>query len=105
MTKLLTVKDAAEYLNVSEKTVLRLIRRGELPASKVGGQWRLEQDAIDLYLRKKCYFAGDVAIHQLYFRTDVLELYRKESQKYYVQEAGYHGRLGKKSDSYDSHNA
>ena len=103
MNKLLTINEAAEYLGVSYRTVFRLIHSGQMPASKVGGQWRLEQDAIDLYLKKKSYFVGDIAIHQLYFRTSVLDTYRKEPDKYYIQESGYHGRLGKKIDNYKLH--
>ena len=36
----LTVEEVAELLKVSDKTVRRLVRRGELPAFKVGNQWR-----------------------------------------------------------------
>ncbi len=35
---LLSVAQAAERLSVSEKTVRRLIARGELPAVQLGGQ-------------------------------------------------------------------
>ncbi len=33
----LTVREVAEYLNVNEKTVYRLVQRGELPGFKVAG--------------------------------------------------------------------
>ncbi|HLD36401.1 MAG TPA: helix-turn-helix domain-containing protein [Planctomycetota bacterium] len=103
MDKLMTIKGVAEFLNLSEKTVRRLIHKGELPASKVGGQWRMDKDTIELYLKKKAYFAGDIAIHQLYFRSSVLDVYRKQPEVYYIQEAGFHGRLGKKTDKYKLH--
>ena len=35
------IATAAEFLRVSEKTVRRWIRSGELPAAKLGGQWRI----------------------------------------------------------------
>lgn len=38
----MTVKDVAEYLNVDEKTIYRLVQRGEMPAFKVLGSWRFE---------------------------------------------------------------
>jgi len=37
----LDVADMAERLDMNERTVYRLIRSGELPAKKVGGQWRI----------------------------------------------------------------
>jgi excisionase family DNA binding protein len=105
MGKLLSIEEAAQYLNVSHWTIRRLIHKGELPASKVGGQWRIDNDALELYLKKKASFAGDIALHQLYFRNAVLDQYRKEPEKYYVQEAGFHGRLGNKMDRYKDHTA
>jgi excisionase family DNA binding protein len=39
--QLLTTQQAAELLQVSQRTVERLIRCKGLPALKVGGQWRI----------------------------------------------------------------
>jgi excisionase family DNA binding protein len=36
--RLLSLQECAELLQVSEATVRRLVRRGELPASKIGGE-------------------------------------------------------------------
>ena len=43
---LLTLPEAAELLHVSTRTVQRMIRRDELPAFKVGGQWRLRESQL-----------------------------------------------------------
>ena len=47
----LTIKEAAEYFNVSSITVRRKIKSGELDADKVGNQWfvhvALETDILD----------------------------------------------------------
>ena len=40
---LLTLSEAANLLQVSTRTLQRMIRNGELPAFKVGGQWRLRE--------------------------------------------------------------
>lgn len=49
--ELLTVAQTAKYLQLSEKTVRRLIRDGSLQASKVGNRtWRIRACAIDGYL-------------------------------------------------------
>ncbi|MEK7309626.1 MAG: helix-turn-helix domain-containing protein [Planctomycetota bacterium] len=101
MPKLLTIKEVAEYLAVSIDTVRRLIHKGQLPASKVGGQWRIDKDTLELYLKKKASFVGDVAIHQLYFKEAVLGIYYDKLDIYYIQMSGTHGRLGKKKDRYE----
>lgn len=36
----LTVKNVAEYLKLTERTVYRLVQEGELPGFKVGNSWR-----------------------------------------------------------------
>lgn len=50
--ELLTVMQAAEYLQLSDKTVRRLIKNNQLTASKVGNRsWRIKSSDIDEYLR------------------------------------------------------
>ncbi len=44
--QLLTPTEAAELLHVSTKTLQRMIRSGDLPALKVGGQWRLRESQL-----------------------------------------------------------
>ncbi len=43
-------KQLAEYLQLSQRTVYRLLERGDLPAVKVGGQWRFRKSAVDEWL-------------------------------------------------------
>jgi excisionase family DNA binding protein len=50
--KLLTVKEVATYLVVTERTVYRLIKDPVFPAFKVGGQWRFKIDLIDDWMRR-----------------------------------------------------
>lgn len=50
--EILTISQAASYLQVCEKTVRRLIEKKELPASKVGRSWRIKKQDIDCYLEK-----------------------------------------------------
>ena len=46
-----TVSQVAEYLQLSEKTVRRLIANSELIASKVGGRsWRVRKTDVEEYL-------------------------------------------------------
>ena len=47
-----TVSQTAQYLQVCEKTVRRLISKNELVASKIGNSWRIQKQDIDNYLKK-----------------------------------------------------
>jgi excisionase family DNA binding protein len=49
---LMTVKDVATYLAVTERTVYRLVKDHKLPAYKVGGQWRFKADMIEAWMQK-----------------------------------------------------
>jgi excisionase family DNA binding protein len=52
---LLSVQDVAKKLNVHERTIRRYINNGEIEAKRVGGQWRIEEDALDnIFNNKKC---------------------------------------------------
>ena len=44
---ILTIKDVAEYLKVTERTIYRLAAAKQIPAFKVGGSWRFRQADID----------------------------------------------------------
>jgi putative molybdopterin biosynthesis protein len=48
---LLTAEDVARQLRIKKYTVYELIKRGELPSSRVGKQVRVSQEDIDRYLR------------------------------------------------------
>lgn len=47
---ILTIRQLAEYLMVSEKTVYRMLDRHQLPAVRVGAQWRFRKQDIDAWL-------------------------------------------------------
>ena len=53
MTQLMTVQEVAAYLRVTEKTIYRLLKRGRIPATKVGHQWRFDKSSIDEWLQRK----------------------------------------------------
>jgi excisionase family DNA binding protein len=48
----LTVQDIAERLQVSEQTVRRWIKTGQLPAIELGGQYRVSPDDFREFLKK-----------------------------------------------------
>jgi len=51
MDKLLTIKEVAKILRVSERSVNRYIESGKLKASKIG-QWRIKQSDLNKFLEK-----------------------------------------------------
>ncbi|MGH7816151.1 MAG: helix-turn-helix domain-containing protein [Candidatus Binatia bacterium] len=50
--KLLTLEQVADYLNVDKFTVYRLLNNKELPAFKVGNQWRFKRKLLENWLMK-----------------------------------------------------
>jgi excisionase family DNA binding protein len=49
--QLLSVAQVAEYLNVDKFTIYRLVTNGQIPAFKVGNQWRFKKNLIERWLR------------------------------------------------------
>ena len=44
---LLTPEEAALLLRINRETVYRNLRRGRLPGTKLGGQWRLSKSQLE----------------------------------------------------------
>jgi excisionase family DNA binding protein len=53
---LLSTAQVAEYLKVDKFTVYRLVTQKNIPAFKVGNQWRFDRDMIDAWLLKNSNF-------------------------------------------------
>lgn len=45
--EILTIKQVADYLKVTERTIYRLAAAKKIPAFKVGGTWRFRASDID----------------------------------------------------------
>ena len=50
MEAYLTAKEAADYLKLAERTLVRLAHEGKIPGVKIGGQWRFRRALLDEYL-------------------------------------------------------
>lgn len=48
--EILTIREVAEYLKVTEKTVYGLAQKGKIPGFKVGGRWRFKRMDIDQWI-------------------------------------------------------
>jgi len=52
-TKLLTFDEAKQYLRINRGTLYKLIRNGDLPAFRVGKQWRIDKKELNKWLKSK----------------------------------------------------
>ncbi|HSK11491.1 MAG TPA: response regulator [Vicinamibacterales bacterium] len=48
--RLLTTEEVLEYLHVNLRTVYRWVKAGQLPATRVGRQWRFRKSDLDAWL-------------------------------------------------------
>jgi excisionase family DNA binding protein len=58
----MTIDETAQYLKVSKETIYRLAQKGDIPASKLGNQWRFNRNTIDEWLSKKATQQSDVEV-------------------------------------------
>ena len=50
---MMTVEEVAEYLSLHPLTVRRLARDGEIPAFKVGRQWRVKRVLLERWIEER----------------------------------------------------
>lgn len=51
--EILTIKQVADYLKVTERTIYRLAAAKKIPAFKVGGTWRFQHQEIDQWIKRQ----------------------------------------------------
>ena len=47
MANVLTLEEVARYLRVHPSTLYRMLKKGQIPAFKVGSDWRFNLESID----------------------------------------------------------
>ncbi len=52
MVKIVTMSELAEYLKVHPSTIYRLLKYSDIPAFKLGSDWRFNLDSINEWLLK-----------------------------------------------------
>jgi excisionase family DNA binding protein len=58
-TKVMTVRDLSAYLHVHPSTIYKLLKRHEIPAFHLGGDWRFNTEEIDRWrLQQENLIAG-----------------------------------------------
>jgi excisionase family DNA binding protein len=53
----MSVSEIAEYLGVAAITIYRWLEKGQIPAHRIGKQWRFNQDSVDSWVE-----SGNAAI-------------------------------------------
>jgi len=54
----MTLAEIASYLKVAQKSVLRMLQKGEIPGAKVGSQWRFLRSVVDDWLISRMQSVG-----------------------------------------------
>jgi excisionase family DNA binding protein len=49
-TDIMTIREVADYLKLTEKTAYRLTAEGKIPGFKVGGSWRFRRSEIEKWI-------------------------------------------------------
>ena len=49
-TDIMTIREVADYLKLTEKTAYRLVAEGKIPGFKVGGSWRFRRSEIERWI-------------------------------------------------------
>jgi excisionase family DNA binding protein len=58
--EILTIKQVADYLKVTERTIYRLAGAKKIPAFKVGGTWRFSRADIDSWIKQQSMEGLDI---------------------------------------------
>jgi len=51
--EILTIKQVADYLKVTERTIYRLAAAKQIPAFKVGGSWRFSRVDMESWIKQQ----------------------------------------------------
>lgn len=50
---IMTIKQVAEYLKISPRTVYKLVKEGIIPSFRIMNMWRFERSKIDQWIQEK----------------------------------------------------
>lgn len=50
--RIMTVEDVASYLQISKRSVYKLIREGKLPATRILNKYRLDRENIHSWIKE-----------------------------------------------------
>ncbi len=50
---LLTLKEVAQLLRLTPQTLYKMLKKGSIPAVRIGSQWRFEQEKVRQWLKAR----------------------------------------------------
>lgn len=50
--EIMTVREVANYLHLSEATVYQMARNGQIPVARIGRTWRFTKESINSWISK-----------------------------------------------------
>ena len=53
MENIMTIEEVAKYLKMKPQTIYTWAQKGDIPAIKLGKEWRFRKDVIDEWLNQK----------------------------------------------------
>jgi excisionase family DNA binding protein len=56
----LSMQQAADYCGMAYRTMLAMVRRGEVPAEKRGKEWRLQRSDVETFIERSRVLPGEV---------------------------------------------
>jgi len=62
--EILTMQQAAELLQVSTRTLQRMVKKGEIPGRQVGSQWRFDRGQLKAWVRGESSSAATARAQQ-----------------------------------------
>lgn len=51
--EIFTLREVADYLKVTDRTIYRLLSEKQIPAFKVGGAWRFRRAELDTWIKQR----------------------------------------------------
>ena len=63
--KIMTLAEMADYLKVAKRSLLKMVERGDIPATKVASQWRFMRSVVDDWLITKMKILPDRELENL----------------------------------------
>ncbi|HUV50348.1 MAG TPA: helix-turn-helix domain-containing protein [Anaerolineae bacterium] len=62
--KWMTVEELAAYLKMSRTKLYQMAQNGEIPASKIGNQWRFDRNRIDEWMEQHSIYLNKQQVFQ-----------------------------------------
>jgi PTS system nitrogen regulatory IIA component len=70
--EIMTLQEVAQYLKISERSVLRMAQRGEIPVIKIANQWRFMQTLIDDWLMSRMKNASKPPLVRMIEQSEII---------------------------------